>query len=208
MARRSSIIFLALCALAVALCRGQDTYQQEGERLARSLNWRPGDVVAEIGAGKGQLTVAAAQRVGLAGRVYSTELDPQALAHLKEIATEEKNITIVKAAEADVNLPPACCDSIFMRLVYHHLKKPNEIDSSLFRSLKPRGRLAIIDEEPSEGSTIPEGVPKNRIGHGVPQNILISELVGAGFEVETIISDWPHDEFHQMYCVVFRKKNS
>jgi ubiquinone/menaquinone biosynthesis C-methylase UbiE len=195
-----------ITAFGVALCRGQNTYQQEAERLATSLNWHPGDVVAEIGANKGQLTLAAAQRVGSAGKVYSTELDTEALAHLEELATKEKNITVVKAAESDTNLPTVCCDSIFMRLVYHHLTKPAEIDASLFRSLKPRGRLAVIDEEPSKGSTIPEGVPKNRIGHGVPQNILISELVSAGFEVETIINDWPHDEFHKMYCVVFRKK--
>jgi hypothetical protein len=66
--------------------------------------------------------------------------------------------------------------------------------------------LAVIDEEPSKGSIIPEGVPANRIGHGVPQKVVISELVSAGFEVETVSKDWPHDEFHQMYCVVFRKK--
>jgi len=206
MLRRFSILLLALCALGVALSRGEDTSHQEAERLAASLNWRPGDVVAEIGAGKGQLTLAASHRVGSAGKVYSTELDPQALAHLKEMATKEKNITVVKAAEADTNLPPACCDSIFMRLVYHHLTKPADIDASLFRSLKPTGWLAVIDEEPRKGSTIPEGVPQNRIGHGIPQTILISELTSAGFEVDTIINDWPHDEYHQLYCVVFRKK--
>ena len=173
--------------------------------MAILLSWHPGNVVAEIGAKKGQLTLAAAQRVGSAGKGYSTELDLEALAHLEELATKEKNITVVKAGEADTNLPPACCNSIFMRLVYHHLTKPTEIDASLFRSLKPGGRLAVIDEEPSKRSVIPEGVPKNRVGHGIPQNILINELASAGFEVETVSNDWPHDEFHQMYCVVFRK---
>jgi ubiquinone/menaquinone biosynthesis C-methylase UbiE len=206
MLRRSSLILLVLCASSVVLCRAQDTSQQEADRLAASLNWHPGTVVAEIGAGKGQLTLAAAHRVGSAGKVYSTELDPEALAHLKESATKEKNITPVQAAEADTNLPPACCDSIFMRLVYHHFTKPADIDASLFRSLKPRGRLAVIDEEPRKGSTVPDGVPRNRIGHGVPQTILINELLSAGFEVESIINDWPHDEYHQLYCVVFRKK--
>jgi ubiquinone/menaquinone biosynthesis C-methylase UbiE len=205
MLRRSFIVALALYALGLAPCCGQDTLQKEADRLAVLLSWHPGNAVAEIGAGKGQLTLAAAQRVGSTGRVYSTELDPEALDHLEKLATKEKNIIVVKAAEADTNLPPTCCDSIFMRLVYHHLTKPAELDASLFRSLKPGGRLAVIDEEPSKGSTIPEGVPKNRVGHGVPQNILIKELVSAGFEVETVSNDWPHDEFHQMYCVVFRK---
>jgi ubiquinone/menaquinone biosynthesis C-methylase UbiE len=205
MLRRSFIVALALYALGLAPCLGQDTLQKEADRLAVLLTWQPGNAVAEIGAGKGQLTLAAAQLVGSTGMVYSTELDPEALAQLEKLATKEKNITVVKAAEADTNLPPTCCDSIFMRLVYHHLTKPAEIDASLFRSLKPGGRLAVIDQEPSKGSIIPEGVPKNRVGHGVPQNILIKELVSAGFEVETVSNDWPHDEFHQMYCVVFRK---
>ncbi len=184
----------------------RDTYQEEADRLATLLNWHTGDVVAEIGAKKGQLTLAAAQRVGSTGRVYSTELDVDALAHLGELATKQKNIIVVKAAESETNLPATCCDSIFMRLVYHHLTKPAEIDASLFQSLKPGGRLAVIDEGPSKGSIIPDGVPANRVGHGIPQQVLISELVSAGFEVEAVANDWPHDEFHQMYCVVFRKK--
>lgn len=205
MLRRSFIVALSLCTLGVALCHGQDTFQQEADRLAVLLNWHPGTVVAEIGAGNGKLTLAAAHRVGPSGKVYCTDLDTKALAHLEELAAKEGNIAVVKGAEADTNLPPMCCDSIFMRLVYHHITQPTEIDASLFRSLKPGGRLAVIDEEPSKGSIIPEGVPKNRVGHGIPQNILINELVNAGFEVEAISNDWPRDEFHQMYCVVFRK---
>jgi SAM-dependent methyltransferase len=206
MLRRSFIFALAFCAFGAAPCLGQDTLQQEADRLATLLDWHSGAVVAEIGAGNGVLTVAAAHRVGGPGKVYSTELDATALAHLKELAAKETNIIVLKAGETDSNLPPACCDSIFMRLVYHHLTRPAEIDASLFRSLKPGGLLAVIDEDPSKGSTIPEGVPKNRVGHGVPQKILISELVAAGFHTETVYNNWPgRDEAHQMYCVVFRK---
>jgi ubiquinone/menaquinone biosynthesis C-methylase UbiE len=207
MLRRSFIAALALCALGLAPCRGQDTWQQEADRLATLLKWNPGGVVAEIGASKGELTLAAAQRVGSSGKVYSTELDAKALAYLEELAPKETNITVVKATEADTNLPASRCDSIFMRLVYHHFTKPAEIDASLFRSLKTGGRLAVIDEIPRKGTTTPEGVPKNRGGHGVPQQILISELTAAGFEVETVCNDWPGREapYYQPYCVVFRK---
>jgi ubiquinone/menaquinone biosynthesis C-methylase UbiE len=206
MLRRSFIVALALCALAGAPCRGQDTLQQEADRLATLLDWRAGTVVAEIGAGNGKLTLAAAHRVGPSGKVYSTELDAKALALLQELAAKERNIIAVKAAETDTNLSASCCDSIYMRLVYHHLTKPAEIDASLFRSLKPGGRLAVIDEDPRDATSIPEGVPKNRGGHGVPQKILTSELAAAGFEAETICNDWPgRDPFHQLYCVVFRK---
>lgn len=208
--RRSFILVLALCALAVVPCRAQqDTWHQESARLASLLKWHDGSVVADVGAGKGQLTVAAAERIAPSGKIYSTELDSQEVDALKQLAASQKNIIVVQAAEASTNLPANCCDSIFMRLVYHHLTKPAEIDASLFQALKPGGRLAVIDENPGKGSLIPPGVPKNRVGHGIPQKILISELTAAGFKVETIDNNWlGGDAYHQMYCVVFLKPTS
>jgi ubiquinone/menaquinone biosynthesis C-methylase UbiE len=187
-----------------APCCAQDSYQTEADRLAVLLDWHSGSVVADIGAGHGQLTLAAATVVGRTGRVYTTELDPKLLVHLEGVAQTNKNITPVKAAEAETNLPEGSCDSIFMRLVYHHLTKPAEIDASLFRSLKPGGLLAVIDEEPPPGSTRVEGVPENRGGHGVPQKILIEEVTSAGFQVVKAQDDWPDKD----YCIVFRKPST
>jgi predicted methyltransferase len=91
-----------------------------------------------------------------------------------------------------------------MRLVYHHITKPGEIDASLFRSLKPGGMLAVIDRDPPPGSTAVKDVPANRGGHGMPQKILIEELTGAGFQVVKSLNDWPS----KLYCVVFRKPSA
>lgn len=206
MLRRTFILALALSAYGLAPCQDRDTHEEEDSRLAALLNWKPGSVVAEIGAGDGRMTLAAARRVGVAGKVYTTEIDAKRLAHLEEVAAQEKNITALKAAETETNLPSECCDSIFMRLVYHHLTKPAEIDASLFRSLKPAGLLAVIDEEQVSTGPIPEGVPKNRGGHGMPQKLLIEELTAAGFQMVTEVvpwADWPRHN----YCVVFRKPN-
>ena len=51
---------------------------------------------------------------------------------------------------------------------------------SLVASLKPGGRLAIIDLEDCRGGQIPKGVPANRGGHGVPPGIVVDELKAAG----------------------------
>ena len=204
MRRWSSIIALVLFGFIAARCRAQDSYQTEADRLAVLLDWHSGSVVGEIGAGHGQMTFAAARVVGPTGRVYTTELDPKLLAQLEELAQTSKNITAVKAGEAETNLPEASCDSIFLRLVYHHLTKPAEVDASLFRSLKRGGLLAVIDEEPSPGSTRVEGVPKNRGGHGVPQKILIEEVTSAGFQLVKAEDGWPDKD----YCVVFRKPST
>lgn len=201
--KRRGIVVLVLCA-AVASALGAVDYQKEAKRLAPLLNWQPGNVVADIGAGGGELTLAAAKRVGKTGRVYATELDAKKLAHLEELAANTTNITVLRAGETQTNLPPACCDSIFMRLVYHHLTKPAEVDASLFRSLKPGGLLGVIDEEPQPGSKMPAGVPENRGGHGVPEKIMIEEVTAAGFQVVKSFENWPV----QHYCVVFRKPTS
>ena len=190
--RRSFVVALALCAFIVASgCAQENNYQQEAERLAPLLNWHEGSVVADIGAGGGELTLAAAKHVGATGRVYATELDTKKLAVLEDLATRNKNITVIQAGEAQTNLPPACCDSIFMRLVYHHFTKPAGLDDSLFQALKPGGLLAVMDREPPPGSFTVKGVPANRGGHGMPKPILIEELTTAGFQVVKSPPGWP-----------------
>jgi len=113
-----------------------------------------------------------------------------------------ENVTVVESKEADTNLPSGCCDAIFLRRVYHHLTKPVEFDRNLARSLKPGGRLAIIDFAPRSGLEPVEGVPSNRGGHGIAQKLVIEELRAAGFEVEKIVNDWPDDS----YCVLLVKR--
>lgn len=203
MIRRIFAVFLVLAACGVAACQEQDTHDEEIAHLATLLSWKPGSVVAEIGAGDGRMTLATAQRVGPDGKVYTTELDPKKFAHLEEIAAKEKNIVALKAGETATNLPPECCDSIFMRLVYHHLTKPAEVNASIWQSLKPGGMLAVIDEPPRPNSSVPEGVPRNRGGHGIPQKIMVQEVTAAGFQVVTQIDAWA--DWNKSYCVVFRK---
>jgi ubiquinone/menaquinone biosynthesis C-methylase UbiE len=197
---------LLIGTITLAACRGRAQDEAEANQLAALLHWTPGSVVAEIGAGEGTLTLAAAERVGPTGHVYTTELDPKKLAKLQLLADGQKvqNITVVEAGEAQTNLPHECCDSIFMRRVYHHFTDPAQEDASLFQSLKPGGLLAVIDFAPGEGPgklDPVKGVPKNRGGHGMPKQLLIDELSAAGFQALTTPTDWPGGD----YCVVFRK---
>ena len=74
--RRSHICCLILSLVLISGCAtAQDTWQKECAELAVLLQWHPGDTVADIGAGKGNLSSLAAERVGPSGRVYSTEID-------------------------------------------------------------------------------------------------------------------------------------
>src|SRR5208337_5246576 len=90
---RHVVVALLLGALTLTSCHGQD--QKEAGKLATLLDWKPGSVVAEIGAGDGGMTLAAAERVGPTGRVYTTELDPAKLAKLESLAAAQKAHNII-----------------------------------------------------------------------------------------------------------------
>ncbi len=189
---------------AMFVARVHGNAADEVKRLAALMEWKPGTIAADIGAGDGKYTFAAVERVGPSGKVYATEIDPKKLEELQgEVAKRKlENVTVVESKEADTNLPSGCCDAIFLRHVYHHLTKPAEFDRNLARSLKLGGRLAIIDFAPRSGLEPVEGVPSNRDGHGIAQKLVIEELSAAGFEVEKIVNDWPDDS----YCVLLVKR--
>jgi ubiquinone/menaquinone biosynthesis C-methylase UbiE len=203
--RKKWLLFGLSAALAAVLAHAlKADATDEIARLAALMEWKPGAIVADIGAGDGRYSFAAAERIGPSGRVFATEIDTKKLKELRADVKKRKlqNVTVIESAEADTQLPAACCDAIFLRRVYHHLTKPVEFDANLIRSLKPGGRLAIIDFSPRPGLDPVEGVPANRGGHGIPQKILIEELKETGFQVEKIVDDWPGDS----YCVLFVKK--
>src|SRR6266481_2987616 len=143
----AAALFCAALAGAFALQRANADAADEIKRLASIMEWKPGTIVADIGAGDGKYAFAAAQIVGSAGKVFATEIDTDKLSKLRSEVTKRHlaNVTILESKDADTNLPAECCDAIFLRRVYHHLTKPAEFDAALIRSLKPGGRLAIIE---------------------------------------------------------------
>jgi SAM-dependent methyltransferase len=178
---------------------------EEVTRLAELTQWKAGTVVADIGAGDGTYSFAAAEKVGPSGRVYASEIDKNKLKNLKAEVAKRKleNIVIVEGTADDTKLPSSCCDTIFLRHVYHHLTRPREFDNNLVRSLRPGAYLAIIDFPPSPNLPPVEGVPKNRGGHGIPERVMVEELTSAGLQVETVIEDWSGKD----YCVIFVKRS-
>jgi ubiquinone/menaquinone biosynthesis C-methylase UbiE len=207
MKRKSSLaaaLFCAVFAAPFALQRANADADDEVKRLASIMEWKPGTIVADIGAGDGKYAFAAAQIVGPAGKVFATEIDSDKLATLRSEVTKRHltNVIILESKDADTNLPAECCDAIFLRRVYHHLTKPAEFDVALIRSLKPGGRLAIIEFPPRSGLDPVEGVPANRGGHGIPKDVAIEELAAAGFRIKSTMNSWPQGD----YLLLFEKK--
>ncbi len=193
----------ALALSVIAACAWlHEPQQAESQRLTELLAIEPGMVVADVGAGRGGWTLGMSRVVGPDGHVFSTEIDPQRIGEIRAAVAdaEVNNVTVVEGTPQDTGLPEGCCDAIFLRHVHHHITHPEEMHASLRRALRPGGRLAIIDFEPFPRLFgIPKGVPENRAGHGMPLEVLVDELAGAGFELEQRIDDW----FRFDYCTVW-----
>jgi ubiquinone/menaquinone biosynthesis C-methylase UbiE len=181
------------------------TTADEVERLAAWLEVQPGTRVADVGAGDGTFAVALARRVGPSGQVYATELADERLADIRQTAAEARlsNVMVIEGAVSSTNLPEACCDALFSRLVYHHLTDPAAINADIWRALRPGGRLVIIDFEP--GGIMnwigrPETADRHG-GHGTPKETVMQEVARAGFQWMRGPESWRG----RTYAMLFRR---
>lgn len=155
----------------------------DGPEMLKALDVRAGLTVAEMGAGSGAMTLLVAREVGAAGRVYSSELGDGRIADLRKAIEQSglANITIIDGDPLKTNLPDACCDALFMQNVYHHFENPTAMNASIFRAVKPGGRVAIQDFAPDTGEAARPEDRDEDAHHGVTPETVRRELEQAGF---------------------------
>jgi cyclopropane fatty-acyl-phospholipid synthase-like methyltransferase len=114
-------------------------------RVIETLQLRPGQAVADIGAGTGYFSVRLAGSAA-APTVYAVDIEPSMVAYLRQRAAKERleNIIAVQAGADRANLP-APVDVVLIVNTYHHIGSRETYFRELRKSIKPSGRLAIID---------------------------------------------------------------
>ena len=110
-------------------------------------------------------------------------------------------MTVVDAHATRTNLQDRCCDVLVMRLVYHHIKNPSLMNQSLYHSLKPGGRLAIIDFPPDGEESADPSRRADAGHHGVTSRTVTRELRQAGFELVSV----DEGSGSRRYMVVMRR---
>jgi ubiquinone/menaquinone biosynthesis C-methylase UbiE len=164
----------------------------EVPHLVDVLALEPGMTVADVGAGFGAWTVVLAKWLGPTGRVYSTDIVDAQLNAIGKAAAKEglQNVSVLKGSRVSASLPDACCDAILMRDVYHYILEAPAFNETLHAALRSGGRLAIVDFEPEEDSSLPSGVNPNRGGHGISTGLVVAELEQVGLHHVTTLG-WP-----------------
>ena len=121
--------------------------------IIASLGLKPGDVVADMGAGPGVLSLPIAKAVGPGGRVYAVEIDKGFLDRIaqKSQAAGVTNVTTVLGAFTDPKLPARDVDIALFHDVLHHIKDRADYLKATARYVKPGGRIAVV-ELPADGS--------------------------------------------------------
>jgi ubiquinone/menaquinone biosynthesis C-methylase UbiE len=149
-----------------------------------ALGIQSGRTVCEMGAGDGELSLAAAKIVGPEGRIYTSELGDDRLKALRNrmAASTLTQITVIAGDASQTNFPAGECDALFMRNVYHHFADPPAMNASIALALKPGGRLAVVDFTPPPGNEAACPADRGKDGmHGITAATLTRELTEAGF---------------------------
>ena len=171
-------------------------------RIMEAIAVKEGGTVCEIGAGDGASTIAAARIVGPAGHVYTSELGDTRVKRLRQkiAASGLAQITVVAGEATRTNFPEGGCDGVFLRDVYHHFTDPAAMNRSIAASLKPGGRVAVVDfTPPGEEAAAPDGRASDG-RHGIRPETVSREMKDAG--LETTSSELPE---RRWFMVVLAK---
>jgi ubiquinone/menaquinone biosynthesis C-methylase UbiE len=126
--------------------RAERIAEERPDDVVKNFKLKPTDVVADIGAGTGYFTFRISPLVN-EGKVYAVDIQPEMLALMEQRkkAMKADNVITVQGTEQDTKLPAASVDLAFMVDAYHEFSYPREMMQSIVKSLKPGGRVVLIE---------------------------------------------------------------
>lgn len=164
------------------LDRPERIREEQPDRALDLIDIEAGSTVADIGAGSGYFTERLARRVGPMGRVYANDIQPGMLELIEDRMEKNKltNVVPVLGTLDDPKLPAGVLDLALMVDVYHEFSNPEAMLRGIGASLKPGGRLVLLEYRAED--------PKVNIlsDHKMTKAQVRREVEAAGFRLERI----------------------
>jgi SAM-dependent methyltransferase len=133
---------------------------QKPDQIMDALKIADGAKVADIGAGGGFFTVRLARRVGPNGFVYAVDVQPEMLEAIKRRVSREglQNVETLLGTETNPRLPSGALDAVLFVDSYQEVEEADRLPflRNIARSLKPGGRLGIVNYKPGRGGPGPD----------------------------------------------------
>ena len=147
----------------------------EADTVMALLGVRPGQAVADIGAGSGYYVARMAKRVGAGGIVYGQDIMPRYLRYLRERVDRDEltNVRLVLGDPHDPRLPKNSVDLVTMIHMYHEIEQPFGLLTNLVPALRPGARIAILD------------MNRRTDQHGTPPALLRCEMESVGYRQQS-----------------------
>jgi len=171
--------------------------------IAAACDLSPGMRIADLGAGTGLFEPIFSTRIGPTGRVFALDISPEFVEHLRQRAFLEAlmNVDVVKCPDDATGLPPASVDVVFVCDVYHHFEQPQKNLASIHATLKPGGRLVVIDFDRVEGKSSDFVLKHVRAG----REQFTKEITAAGFVLERGENAEEAAKLVESWLAVFRR---
>ena len=168
----------------------RDEYQKPHEVLS-ALNIKPGEVIADIGAGTGYFTFRLAHFVGEKGKVYAVDVSSDMIRHINRRIRETNaaNVVSILAELDDPLLPDRSVNRFFICDVWHHVENQSKYLSLMKKMLKPGGEVVMIDFNKKE---MPFGPPPQM---KIAREDLIKQMEGNGFKLAKEHTFLPYQYF-------------
>ena len=169
--------------------------------ILKALALKANDKVADVGAGTGLFLRPFSEQVGPNGKVFAIDISPRLIDHMQGRVKHDRltNVDVVQSTEDSVTLPAGSVDVVFTCDTYHHFEYHLEMLRSIHRSLRPGGRLIVVDFERIPGESRDWILGHVRAGKRQVQR----EIEASGFR---LVREHAIDGFEENYFLQFERE--
>lgn len=150
------------------------------KEIFEALPLKPGDIVADVGAGTGAFEKGLSEKVGPNGKVFAIEIAPAFIPYMKNRFVKEnlKNVEVINGKTNKTTLTKSSVNMVFVVDTYHHFDEAEKMVKDFHHILKDQGHLVIVDFKtgPQARAWVNDHV-------GISQEEIIKQVTEGGFEL-------------------------